>query len=169
MSILSYYIYGPPSTFKKQARGRGVLGGSDEPPLNFYSSERTPFEANELTPLKQTNPPLKQHQKKTSSVRKKFSFLKKTSSKFSFLKKVLSSEKKILFSKKKEPPLENLSYAPEKHSINHFFFYISYLFYAILQPLLTWNERSKNFLTFQEFLEIPRNSSLSKKIQILNV
>ena len=66
----SHYIH--------QARRRGGSGGSDEPPLKFYSSERTPFEANELTPLKQTNPPLKQHQKKKpSSVRKKNFFSKK--------------------------------------------------------------------------------------------
>ena len=40
-----------------QARRRGGSGGSVEPPLKFYSCERTPFEANELTPFKQTNPP----------------------------------------------------------------------------------------------------------------
>ena len=31
-----------------QVRRRGGSGGSVEPPLKFYSSERTPFEANEL-------------------------------------------------------------------------------------------------------------------------
>ena len=41
-----------------QARRRGGSGGSVEPPLKIYSSEQTPFEANELIPLKQTNPPI---------------------------------------------------------------------------------------------------------------
>ena len=82
-----------------QARRRGGSGGSVEPPLKFYSSERTPFETNEPTPLKQTNPP-----QKKSSVKKVLKIL--------FSKKKSSVRKKILFSKKNQPPLENLSYAP---------------------------------------------------------
>ena len=35
---------------RNQARRRGGSGGSDEPPLKFYSSERTPFVANEPPP-----------------------------------------------------------------------------------------------------------------------
>ena len=69
-----------------QARRRGGSGGSVEPPLKFYSSEQTPFEANELTPFKQMNPPKK---KKPSSVKKVLKIL--------FSKKVLSSEKNSLF------------------------------------------------------------------------
>ena len=96
-------LWNPLVLYKDQARRRGGSGDSVEPPLKFYSSERTPFEANELTPLKQMNPPPK----------KKRPQLKK-SSKLSFLKKKRPQfGKKFSFLKKNEPPLENLSYAPE--------------------------------------------------------
>ena len=77
-----------------QARRRGGSGGSVEPPLKFYSSERTPFEANELTPFKQTNPPPKKNRPQLKNVLK-ILFSKKK-------KKTSSVRKKILFSKKKK-------------------------------------------------------------------